>query len=127
MTMMTAWEIKSFQRSWRDHRIGLLGLARELIAHSPNRLDQRRLGGVVLKLAAQQADVDIDDTINPGEIVAPDPFEELLAREDTSWDGGEGVEQVELARGQRDRGLAAPDLAPIRVDRQPFEGQRHEF
>src|SRR4051812_32705752 len=72
----------SWKRSERNTFASSLGVHRiprrsDLVAHAPDGHDRRR----VPELAPELADVDVDGSRIPGERVAPDAFQQLVARE----------------------------------------------
>src|SRR5262245_22112389 len=74
--------------------------------------DRRR----VAELAPQLPDVDVDRPRVAGEGVAPDPLEQLVARQDEALVVEQLPEEVELLRRQLDLLLADLHLAPAGVD-----------
>jgi hypothetical protein len=77
----------------------------------------------VTELGAQLADVDVDRTLVAVPARTPDAVEELRAAESQAGVGGQILEQIELARGQRDNGRTAKDLAASGVDMDVAGGQ----
>src|SRR5262245_29707933 len=71
----------------------LLGLA-EAVAHAADRLDQP--GVDVVDLAAEVADVGLDDAAVPAEVVLPDVVEDLRLGHDAPLVHEEVAEQVVL-------------------------------
>ena len=78
------------------------GLLREVIAHAPFRDDEAGRGGVVLKLLAQAADVDVDRADVAAVVVAPDRIKQCLARIDAVRVAHEQLDQVEFLLRQID-------------------------
>src|SRR5207237_4178587 len=86
----------------------------DLVPHAPDRDDGRR----VAELASELADVDVDRARVPGEGVAPDSLEQLVAREDEAAVVEQLPEQVELLRRELDLLLADARLTAAGVDEQ---------
>jgi len=72
-------------------------------------VEQARLAAR-LQLAAQVQHVDLDHVGVGGEIVAPDPGQQLLAPQDLAGPAQEGQQQLELAPGQVDAPAAPRHL-----------------
>jgi hypothetical protein len=70
---------------------------------------------VLLELASQRADVDLDDVDVVG-VEPPDAGEQLRLRQDPVRVAAEGDEQVELGPGEVDRGTVAVDPSRRLVD-----------
>src|SRR3954452_12605746 len=68
------------------------------------------------ELAAQVADVDVDDVGGPLVVGIPDVIEQPRAADQLARMAGEVLEDRELASGQLDRGPADGDQVPGRVD-----------
>src|SRR4051812_24071739 len=94
--------------------------------HVPRAADgvqQSRLAAR-LELAPQVRDEDLDRVRRRERVVAPDLFEEALARDDDALVAHEVLEQLELALRQLDRAVAARDLMRIRVQREVGDDER---
>src|SRR6185369_3770174 len=95
----------------------------EHVPDAANGVDEPWRARVVLDLAAEPVDVDVDGPRLAGVVVAPDPLEQLVASEDLARVADEEREQVERLRLDRQR-LAVPqeavagevDLDPLEID-----------
>src|SRR5262245_10508835 len=84
----------------------------DLVPHPPHGDDRRGIP----EFAPDLPDMDVDGPGVPGERVAPDPLEQLIAGEDDATMVEELPEQVELLRRQLDLLIPDVDLAPAGVD-----------
>src|SRR5204862_5880072 len=87
---------------------------RDLVADAPNSHDRGRLA----ELPPQLADVHVDRAGVAREGVAPDPLEQLIAREHEAAVVEQLPKQVELLRRELDLLVADLDLAAAGVDGQ---------
>src|SRR5256714_7903940 len=78
----------------------------EAVPGMPDRADR----DVCAQLLPQAANADVDDVGAGVEVVAPDLGEQALAAQDLARIGGELVEQLELAVGELDDGVAGARL-----------------
>src|SRR5438067_3361615 len=92
----------------------------DLVADAPHGHDRRGLA----ELAAQLPHVDVHGARVPGERVAPDALEQLVAREDETAVVEQLPEQVELLRRKLDLLVPHLDLAPAGVDHEVTVLQR---
>src|SRR5947208_12031487 len=83
-----------------------------LVPNPPHRDDRRR----VAELPPQLPHVDVDGARVTRERVAPDPLEQLIAREDQALVVEELPEEVELLGRQPDLLVPEATLAPARVE-----------
>src|SRR4051794_16954242 len=104
------------------HRIGI-DSSTEHVPRPADRVQQPRVA-TGLQLAAQVRDEHLDGVRRREGVVAPDLLEEALARDDDALVAHEVLEQLELALGQLDRALAAPDLVRVGVQRQVGDDER---
>src|SRR5258707_13733647 len=91
------------------------GGAAQPIPDGPHREDRRWVTGTA-ELAAQVADVHVDDVRRRIVLIAPHGAEDLLARDDLAVVAHEVDEQLELRRRQGDRLAAAAHLAAEQID-----------
>src|SRR5438093_2553343 len=87
---------------------------RDLVADAPHGDDRRGIA----ELSPQLAHVHVDGARVAGERVAPDPLEQLVARQHEAAVVEQLPEQVELLRRQLDLLLDDPHLASAGVDRE---------
>src|SRR5258705_7560935 len=98
--------------NWLTHPVRRHGLRhgyREAIAEAGHGHDQLRLSGIGLELAAQAADQHVDRAVDRRVFLARDRIQQLLARQNPERCRGEGGEQVEFGRGERDLDLVGRD------------------
>jgi hypothetical protein len=67
--------------SWRENPTPSGGPPED-VADAADRVDEPRARGIVLDLAAEPVDVDVDGARLAGVVVAPDALEELVPGED---------------------------------------------
>src|SRR5438105_3897564 len=109
-------------RARNDRRpSNLLPFRFEHVAGLAHRLDQRR--AECIELAAQVADVRLDDIRVAAEVVAPHILEDLPLRQHPSWIQEEEAQQRELGCRQLDRRLASEHLVPTLVQHQVREAK----
>src|SRR6478752_1467282 len=77
-----------------------------------------------LELAAEVRHEDLDRVRGGERVVAPDLFEEALARHDDPLVAHQVLEQLELALRQLDHAIATRDLVRVRVQREVGDDQR---
>lgn len=96
---------------------GVWGVVEETVSDAADRLDQGVVG-VVVDLAADALDIDIDEVGARVVVVVPDVFAELGPVEDPARRAHEAGEEGELPAGEGDVLGAAADLAGEEVDRE---------
>src|SRR3954468_2858591 len=95
----------------------------EHVPRAADRVQQPRLAAG-LELAAQVGDEDLDRVRRRERVVAPDLFQQPLARDHDALVAHEVLEQLELALGQLDGAVAAHDLVRVRVQREVGDDER---
>src|SRR5918911_4614581 len=106
------------RRKRSDRNIGVrLGVhripgRRDLVADAPHGDDRRG----VAELPPQLADVHVDRARVAGERIAPDPLEQLVARQHEPAVVEQLPEEIELLQRELDLLVPDLDLAPARVD-----------
>ena len=104
-------------RVWRLHAY-LSPAITEAVADTVDGLDDTRVGGVGLDLAAQVANVGVDGAIVPSHArVAVDAFQQLLAAEGLARMLREGGQQFELDARQVDRLIVGGRQGQRRAER----------
>src|SRR5690625_1089006 len=93
------------------------------VADPTHRHDDLGVLRILLDLRAQALDVDVDQTGVGGVPVAPHLLEQHLAAEHLPRLAGQGQQEVELQRRQRDRLLAAHHLVAGAVDGEVADGE----
>ena len=104
-------------RSMRRQAVG-----GELVAAAADGVDERRLA-LGVDLAAQPADVDVDDVGARVEAVVPDAFEQHGAGDDPALAAHQVFEHLELARQELDAALAAAGGAGDEVELEVGAGE----
>ena len=100
-------------------RVGQPSTLGKRVPDATDRLDEGRMGRVVLELVAQVADVDVDRLLVLVErLVVAQQVEQLGAGVDAARLAGEVAEDLELGRGEADPPVAALDAPPVEVDEQ---------
>src|SRR5680860_1253906 len=87
-----------------------LSLRTRMVALAAHGLDERGGEGLV-DLAAQVADVDLDDVGIPVEVRGPDVAQQGVLGDSLAGVARQVLQEGELARGQLDEGLATADDA----------------
>ncbi len=83
------------------------------VAHAADRLQEPRVRRVILDVAAQPVDVDVDRARLAGVVVAPDTLQQLVAREHLARVAQQEREQLERLR------LDRRSATPPRINRWP--------
>ena len=111
----TTSAIPASTRARSDSRITIVSSspAPDGVADAADRGDQLRLGGV--ELAAEVADVRLDDAAVAAEVVLPDVIEDLRLGQHPALVDEQVAEQVVLRRRQRDLDAAPRDLVGVVV------------
>src|SRR4051794_17882297 len=108
------------ERAWSSE---VIASCTQHVAGPADRMQQARLVGG-LELAAQVGDEDLDGVRRRERVVAPDVLEQPLARDDDALVAHEVLQQLELALGELDDAVAAPDLVRVGVQREVRNDQR---
>src|SRR5690348_7495878 len=111
--MTTATHRVSRHRSEAGRRVLIRAI--EAVPHRADRHD-RRVVRVAAELAAQIADVDVDNVRPWIVVVAPYGAEDLLAGEHVPAISHQVDEELELGRGQADELATAPHLPGEQID-----------
>src|SRR5581483_7130019 len=98
----------------------------EHVAHAAHRLDEARLA-VLLGLAAQITDEDLEGVGPRAAFVAPDPVDDDAVRQHLTWVLEEQFEQGELRLGELQKSLAAAGFVRDRIEREVAEAKNVTF
>ncbi len=88
------------------------------VANAPDRLDVRRVRGIVAELAPQVRHVDVHDVLVPHEVRTPYPVEKLLTCHHHARFSREERQQVELEGAELDRLASDDHRAPSQIERE---------
>src|SRR5918997_1020304 len=108
--------VRSAEPPARRQRIGTR-LGAENVARAADRMEEARLA-TGFQLPSQVGDEDLDGVRGRERVVAPDLLEEPLARHHDALVAHEVLEELELALGELDLAVGAPDLVGVGVQRQ---------
>src|SRR3954469_13033742 len=106
----------------RRQRMGIC-LGAEYVACAADRMEETRLIAG-FQLPSEIRYEDLDGVRRGKRIVAPDLFEQALARNDDALVAHEVLEQLELALGQLDLASLAPHLVRVRVELEVPDDER---
>src|SRR5439155_1525398 len=91
----------------------------QAIPEAPRRLDRHLGDGSLLQLLAEPANVHVDETrVAPG-LVAPDPDQKIVARENASGLASQRPQELELRGRQRKLLVARDRLQAREIDDEP--------
>src|SRR5579864_4896728 len=93
----------------------LLALLFQPVPYAPHSFDEPRVGGIVVELGAEAADMDVDRAAIAVKVIAPDVLKQFLAGEDHAGPAGKLDQQIVFLGAERDRLPLELDLAFGRV------------